>query len=178
MENMWSFCFIIAFHNFATLKNRAYLSMPKFLSSCHYNEEESSGHLKKKNIGYWLVQMNGNKFATGEILRKPVEVVKGRIWALLPLPIWKRIHLGSATFAYQIFLDEVGGIGGLPGRAYFGGLTLRIPKKCVIAEVARLLRAANITPRGWANSTWGWLHEISAFFWVGGRPQLHIIIKF
>jgi hypothetical protein len=25
--------------------------------------------------------MNGNKFATGEILRKPVEVVKGRILA-------------------------------------------------------------------------------------------------
>ena len=25
--------------------------------------------------------MNGNKFATGKILRKPVEVVKGRIWA-------------------------------------------------------------------------------------------------
>jgi hypothetical protein len=33
----------------------------------------------KKNIGYWLVQINGNKFATGQILEKPVEVVKGRI---------------------------------------------------------------------------------------------------
>jgi hypothetical protein len=33
----------------------------------------------EKNIGYWPVQMNGNKFATGQILRKPVEVVKGRI---------------------------------------------------------------------------------------------------
>ena len=35
--------------------------------------------------GYWLVQINGNKFATGQILKKPVEeVVKGRIlvgWA-------------------------------------------------------------------------------------------------
>jgi hypothetical protein len=35
----------------------------------------------KKNIGYWPVQMNGNKFATGQILEKPVEAVKGRILA-------------------------------------------------------------------------------------------------
>jgi hypothetical protein len=54
--------------------------MPKFLTSCHYNKEEFNRHLKK-NIGYWLVQMNGNKFATGQILGKPVEVVKGRILA-------------------------------------------------------------------------------------------------
>jgi hypothetical protein len=33
----------------------------------------------RKNTGYWPVQMNANKFATGQILRKPVEVVKGRI---------------------------------------------------------------------------------------------------
>jgi hypothetical protein len=54
--------------------------MPKFLAGCHYNEEEINRHLKK-DIGYWPVQMNGNKFATGEILRKPVEVVKRRILA-------------------------------------------------------------------------------------------------
>jgi hypothetical protein len=43
--------------------------------------EKLAGTLK--NI-YLPVQMNGNKFATSEILRKPVEVVKGRIlvgWA-------------------------------------------------------------------------------------------------
>jgi hypothetical protein len=54
--------------------------MPKFLAGCHYNEEVISRHLKK-NIGYWLVQMNGNKFATRQFLGKPVEVVKGRILA-------------------------------------------------------------------------------------------------
>ena len=54
--------------------------MPKFLAGCHYNEEEISRHLKK-DIGYWPVQIHGNKFATGQILRKPVEVVKGRILA-------------------------------------------------------------------------------------------------
>ena len=54
--------------------------MPKFLAGCHYNEKEDSRHLKK-NIGYWPVQNNGNKFATGQILGNPVEVVKGRILA-------------------------------------------------------------------------------------------------
>jgi hypothetical protein len=54
--------------------------MLKFLTGCHYNEEEISRHLEK-GIGYWLVQINGNKFATGEILKELVEVVKGRILA-------------------------------------------------------------------------------------------------
>ena len=51
--------------------------MPKFLAGCHYNEEEIRQHLKQ-NIRYWLVQINGNKFATGQILKRPVHVVKGR----------------------------------------------------------------------------------------------------
>ena len=35
----------------------------------------------KNSIGYWRVQINGNKFATDQILKKLVEVVKGRILA-------------------------------------------------------------------------------------------------
>ena len=54
--------------------------MSKFLAGCHHNEEEISQHLKR-NIGFWPAQINGNKFATGQILGKPVEVVKGRILA-------------------------------------------------------------------------------------------------
>ena len=54
--------------------------MPKFLAGRNYNEEEISRHLEKI-IEYWPVQMNGNKFATGQILEKPVEVAKGRILA-------------------------------------------------------------------------------------------------
>jgi hypothetical protein len=54
--------------------------MPKFLAGCHYNEEEISRHLTR-NIGYLPVQINGNKFATDQILEKPVEVVKGQILA-------------------------------------------------------------------------------------------------
>jgi hypothetical protein len=54
--------------------------MPKFLSGCHYNEEEISPHLKKY-IGNWPVQIDGNKFGTGQILEKPVKVVKGWILA-------------------------------------------------------------------------------------------------
>jgi hypothetical protein len=50
--------------------------MPKFLAGCHYNEEEISRRLNK-NIGYWLVQMNGNKFATGQILEKPCRSCEG-----------------------------------------------------------------------------------------------------
>ena len=52
--------------------------MPKFLTGGHCNEKEISRHLKI-NIGFWPVQINGNKFATGQILEKPEEeVVKGR----------------------------------------------------------------------------------------------------
>ena len=50
--------------------------MPKFLAGWHYKDEEISRHLKR-NIGYWRFQMNGNKFAISQILRIPVEVVKG-----------------------------------------------------------------------------------------------------
>jgi hypothetical protein len=35
----------------------------------------------EKNRGCWPVQINGNKFTTGQILKKPVDVVKGRILA-------------------------------------------------------------------------------------------------
>jgi hypothetical protein len=54
--------------------------MPKFLAGCHYIKKKLAG-THKKIIGYWPVQMNGNKFATSRILKKPVEVVKGRILA-------------------------------------------------------------------------------------------------
>jgi hypothetical protein len=53
--------------------------MPKFWVGCHYNiEEEISRHLKKKEKkGYWPVEINANKFATSQTLKKPVGVVKG-----------------------------------------------------------------------------------------------------
>ena len=46
--------------------------MPKFLAGCHYNEEDINGHLEKGKgkKGYWPVQINGNKFAIGQILKK------------------------------------------------------------------------------------------------------------
>jgi hypothetical protein len=80
--NMRSFYFNITFHNFATLEKPAYFTMPKLLAGCHYNEEEISRHLQKI-IGYWPVQMNGNKFATSKILgnTSKLEVVKGQILA-------------------------------------------------------------------------------------------------
>ena len=72
--------------------------MPKFLAGCHYNEEEISRHLKK-NEG--PVQINGNKFATGQILRKPVEVAKGQIlagWAQNSPEPWSQ----SSTYNYHV----------------------------------------------------------------------------
>ena len=47
--------------------------MPKFSAGCHYNKEEISRHLNK-HITYWPVQINGNKFASSQILKKPVEM--------------------------------------------------------------------------------------------------------
>ena len=54
--------------------------MSKVLAGCHYNEEKIYRHVKK-SFGYWPVQIDGNKFATGQILGKPAEVVKGQILA-------------------------------------------------------------------------------------------------
>jgi hypothetical protein len=80
MTNRQSFYFIIAFHNFATLENRLTYQCSSSWPNVITMKKKTSRHLKE-NIGYWLVQMNGNKFATGQIVEKPVEVVKGRILA-------------------------------------------------------------------------------------------------
>jgi hypothetical protein len=79
MMNMRRFCFIIAFHNFATLANRLTYQCPSSWPVVMPMKKKLAGTWK--NTGYWPVQIHGNKFATGEILRKPVEVEKGRILA-------------------------------------------------------------------------------------------------
>jgi hypothetical protein len=102
MANKWSFCFIIAFHNFATLENRLTYRCPRSWPVVITMKKKLAGTWEK-TIGYWPVQMNGNKFATGQILRKPVEVVKGWILAggaqKSPEP-WS----GSARFSQCWFL--------------------------------------------------------------------------
>jgi hypothetical protein len=80
MANKQSFCFIIAFHNFAILEKRLTYPCPSSWPVGITVKKEISWHLKKK-YRYWPVQINGNKFATSKILGKPVEVVKGRIFA-------------------------------------------------------------------------------------------------
>ena len=69
----------------------AYISMPRFLTGCHYNKN-ISWHFKQ-NIEYYPVQMNGNKFATGEILRKLVEVWEGTGFSWLS----SKVFLNPAT---------------------------------------------------------------------------------
>jgi hypothetical protein len=54
--------------------------MPEFLAYCHYNEDEISRHLKKKEkIGQSKLMATSSQ--TVEFPKKPVEVVKGRILA-------------------------------------------------------------------------------------------------
>jgi hypothetical protein len=65
--------------------------MPKFLAGCHYSKEEISWH-SNINVGYRPVQINGNKFATGQILKKPVEVVKGRIFSWLSSKVSRTLN--------------------------------------------------------------------------------------
>jgi hypothetical protein len=65
-------------HTNTTHTNTQPTTLRNSLTPNDYNEEEISRHLKK-NIGYWSVQINANKFATSQILKKPVEVVKGQI---------------------------------------------------------------------------------------------------
>jgi len=59
--------------------------MSKFLDGCiDITMKKELAGTWKTNIGYWPVQINGNKFATGQVLEKLVEVVKVRIlvgWA-------------------------------------------------------------------------------------------------
>ena len=83
MANKRSFCFIIAIHKFATLGNQLTYQCPSSWPVVITVKKKLAGIWKKikKNKGYWPVQINGNKFATGQILDKPVEVVKGRILA-------------------------------------------------------------------------------------------------
>jgi hypothetical protein len=45
---MQSFCFVIAFHNLATLGNWLIYQCPSYWPVCHYNEEEISQHWGKK----------------------------------------------------------------------------------------------------------------------------------
>ena len=80
MTNRRNFCFIIAFHKFATLEYRLTYQCPSSWPVA-ITMKKKLADTSKKNIGYWPVQINGNKFATGQILRQPVEVVKGRILA-------------------------------------------------------------------------------------------------
>ena len=71
---------LVHFHNFATSENRLTYQCPSSWPVVIIVKKTLAGTWKK-GVGDWPVQMNGNKFATGQILKKPVEVVKGRILA-------------------------------------------------------------------------------------------------
>ena len=81
MANKQRFCFIIAIQNLTTFEKwLSYYCLSSWLVVITI-KKKLAGTWKKKKKGYWPVQINGNKFATDQILKKPVEVVKGRILA-------------------------------------------------------------------------------------------------
>jgi hypothetical protein len=80
MSNIRNFCFIIAFHIFVILENRLTYQYPSSWPVVITMKKKLVSSWKIY-IGYRPVQINGNKFATGQILGKPVEVVRGRILA-------------------------------------------------------------------------------------------------
>ena len=78
MANKQIFCFIIAFHHFAILENRLTYEYPSSWPVVITVKKKLASTWKKYRRS---VQINGNKFTTGQILGKPVKVVKGRILA-------------------------------------------------------------------------------------------------
>ena len=108
MANMRSVCFIIAFHKFVTLENRLTYQCPSSWPVVITMKKKSAGTRKKSILGYWPVQLNDNKFATGQILKKPVEVVKGRIlasWAQKsPEPCIVVVVMEVVTYRPALFL--------------------------------------------------------------------------
>ena len=74
--------------------------MPKFSTGCQFNAEEISRHLKK-NIGYWLVQMNGNKFATGQILKKTGRSCEGADFSWLSSQASRTLHRSTPVTAIE-----------------------------------------------------------------------------
>jgi hypothetical protein len=81
--------------------------MPKFLAGCHYSEEEISRHLKKY-LGDWPVQMNGNKFATGQILGKPSRSCEGADFSWLSSKVSQTLGLihRKCPFNSLVFLRQ------------------------------------------------------------------------
>jgi hypothetical protein len=103
MANKGNFCFILAFHNFATLGNRLTYQCPNSWPVVITMKKKLAGTWKK-HIGYWPVQINGNKFATGEFLKTPVEVVKGRIsvgWVQKSPEPWFWLNEGEVFWVSQ-----------------------------------------------------------------------------
>ena len=77
--------------------------MSKFLTSCHYNEEEISRHLRKYR-GYQLVQTNGDKFATGQILEKTGRSCEGADFSWLSSKVSRTLFIGPQHMLQQMLI--------------------------------------------------------------------------
>jgi hypothetical protein len=78
--------------------------MPKVLAGCHYNEEEISMHLKKK-LGYSPVQINGNKFATDQILKETSRSCEGADISSLSSKVFRTLGVYVCMNEYKTLVQ-------------------------------------------------------------------------
>jgi hypothetical protein len=77
MANMLSFCFIIAFHNFATLENRLTYQCPSSWPVVITIKKKLADNLKKKKKDIGRFKLMATSLQPAKSWKKPVEVVKG-----------------------------------------------------------------------------------------------------
>jgi hypothetical protein len=86
---------------FCYIGKPAYVSMPKFLAGCHYNEEEISRHLKKRRRILAGPNCNGNKFATGQIVEKPGRSCEGADFSWLSSKVSRTLLVTTAGLPFR-----------------------------------------------------------------------------
>ena len=94
MANMRSFCFIIAFHNFATLENRLTYQCPSSWPVV-ITMKKKLADIWKKKIGYWPVQINGNKFATSQTPEETGRSCEGVDFSWLSSKVYRTLNPAS-----------------------------------------------------------------------------------
>jgi hypothetical protein len=91
----------------------------QYSAGCHHNEEEISRHFKLKK-GYWPVQMNGNKFATGQILQETGRSCEGADFSWLSAKVSRTLvdpPKNTGIFAFKWWCGKLEGFTSPPSRS-------------------------------------------------------------
>jgi hypothetical protein len=91
------------FHTFATLESR-------FTYQCPSSWPTVTGWHLEKNIEYWLVQINGNKFATGQILKKTGRSREGTDFSWLSSKVSQTLASTPLKWVENQMSNLVGGL--------------------------------------------------------------------